>query len=66
MGEARRRRSGLVSFWASVEGAELGSESTGSIFSSPRLFSFRRTFRVQQQSAGMLLQTGFAVEMPAY
>lgn len=36
-----------------------GSEGAGSIFSSPRMFSFRRTFRVQQQSAGMLLQTAF-------
>ncbi len=49
----------MISFSASVEDAGRGSESAGSIFSSPRLFSFRRTFRVQQQSAGMLLQTGF-------
>ena len=47
------------SLLASVEDAGRGSESAASIFSSPRLFSFRRTFRVQQQSDGMLLQTGF-------
>lgn len=59
IGEARRARKGLISSSASVEDAGRGSESAGSIFSSPRLFSFRRTFGVQQQSAGMLLQTGF-------
>lgn len=40
--------------------AQGADQSTpASIFSSARLFSFRRTFKVQQQSARILLQTGF-------
>lgn len=42
-----RRKWGL---FLSVEDAGRRSERSGSIYSSPRLFSFRRTFRVQQQS----------------
>lgn len=39
-----------AAWFLSVENAGRRSESSGSIYSSPRLFSFRRTFRVQQQS----------------
>lgn len=44
-GEEKKRLD--FSLLASVEDAGRGSESAGSIFSFPRLFSFRLTFRVQ-------------------
>lgn len=55
----RRKRTDLLSpprrLWR-TQGAD--QRTPASIFSAALLFSFRRTFKVQQQSGGMLLQTG--------
>lgn len=61
----RRERESVLSFLsASVEDAGRGSQSARSIFSFPRLFGFRRTFREQQQRLDVAPDALYALEMP--